>query len=112
MIPMKAGKAIEEMLWLGRTVFSLSKIFGKWNNTEKIKYCITKNSLRRFELVDFWVWFQFVEIFYNNIWNVKIFLHYLCWDYMLTLLTWSVWKYKSYIKQVITIHTNYCFPVK
>ena len=39
MIPMKAGKAIEEMLWLGRTllkieitycaVFSLSKILGK-----------------------------------------------------------------------------------
>ena len=39
MIPMKAGKAIEEMLWLGRTlleiestyhpVFTLSKILGK-----------------------------------------------------------------------------------
>ena len=37
MIPMKAGKAIEEMLWLGRTLLKiestcdalLSKIFGK-----------------------------------------------------------------------------------
>ena len=92
MSPMKAGKAIEEILWLGWTllkigstyhaVFSLSKILGRWNNTEKIKYCINKNGLKRFELVDFCVWFQFLEIFYNNMWNVKIFLHYLCWDYM------------------------------
>ena len=70
MIPLKAGKATEEMLYLERTllkiestyhaVYSLSKILQKWNNTEKIKYCNNKNGLKRLELVNFCVWFQFV----------------------------------------------------